>query len=66
MIGHFEEKNENQYLVLNELDENKEVQKKYKEVWDRIKKDIGTIDGGKKLNIVKILKRLKLSLMMIC
>ena len=30
IIGHFEEKNGNKYLVLNELDENKEVQKKYK------------------------------------
>ena len=28
MIGHFEEKNENKYLVLGEVDENKEVPKK--------------------------------------
>ena len=28
MIGHFEEKNENKYLVLGEVDENKEVSKK--------------------------------------
>ena len=32
MIGHFEEKNENKYLVLNEIDENKEFLNKYKEV----------------------------------
>ena len=32
MIGHFEEKNENKYLVLNHVDENKEVSKKYEEV----------------------------------
>ena len=25
MIGHFEEKNENKYLVLDEIDENKEI-----------------------------------------
>ena len=25
MIGHFEEKNENKYLVLDDMDENKEV-----------------------------------------
>ena len=25
MIGHFEEKNENKYLVLDDVDENKEV-----------------------------------------
>ena len=32
MIGHFEEKNENKYLVLHDVDENKEVSKKYKGV----------------------------------
>ena len=32
MIGHFEEKNENKYLVLDDVNENKEVLKKYKEV----------------------------------
>ena len=29
MIGHFEEKNGNKYLVLDDVDENKEVLKKY-------------------------------------
>ena len=28
MIGHFEEKNENKYLLSDDLDENKEVSKK--------------------------------------
>ena len=28
MIGHFEEKNEIKYLVLDDVDENKEVSKK--------------------------------------
>ena len=37
MIGHFEEKNENKYLVLDEIDENKEVLNKYKEDWKGIK-----------------------------
>ena len=32
MIGHFEEKNENKYLVLDDIDKNKEVLKKYGEV----------------------------------
>ena len=32
MIGHFEEKNENKYLAFDDLDENKEVSKKYEEV----------------------------------
>ena len=37
MIGHFEEKNETKYLVLDEIDEKKEVWNKYKEVWEGIK-----------------------------
>ena len=48
MIGHFEEKNENKYLVLDDVDENKEVSKKYEEVWEGVKKEIETINGGKK------------------
>ena len=66
MIGHFEEKNENKYLVLDDVDENKEVSKKYEEVWEGVKKEIETINGGKKLNMGKIFKKLGLSLMMIC
>ena len=38
MIGHLEEKNENKYLVLDDVNENKEVLKKYKEVSKGIKK----------------------------
>ena len=50
MIGHFEcnsieEKNENKYLVLDEIDENKEVLNKYKEVCEGIKKEIQTINS---------------------
>ena len=32
MIGHFEKKNENKYLLLDEIDENKEVLEKYEEI----------------------------------
>ena len=39
MIGHFEEKNKNKYLDLDEIDENKEVLKRYEEVWEGIKKN---------------------------
>ena len=49
MIGHFEEKNENKYLVLDDVDENKEVSKKYKEVWEGVKKKFETINGGGKI-----------------
>ena len=48
MIGHFEEKNGDKYLVLNDVDENKEVLKKYEEVWVGIKKEIETINDGEK------------------
>ena len=42
MIGHFEEKIENKYLLLDDVDENKEVPKKYEESWEGIKKEIET------------------------
>ena len=53
MIGHFEEKNENKYLVLDDVDENKEVSKKYEEVWEGVKKEIETINGGEKVQYGK-------------
>ena len=59
MIGHFEEKNENKYLVLDDIDENKEVSKKYEEVWDGIKKEIETINGGKQIEYEKDLKKIR-------
>ena len=49
IIGHFGEKNGNKYLVLDDIDESKEVLKKYEEVWDGIKKEIETINGGGKI-----------------
>ena len=61
MIGHFEEKNENKYSVLDDVDENKKNSKKYEEVWEGAKKEIKTISGGE-----KVLKKLGLNLMMIC
>ena len=53
MICHFEEKNENKYLVLDDVDENKEVSKKYEEVWEGVKKEIETINGGEKIEYGK-------------
>ena len=46
MIGHFEEKNENDYLVFDDVDENKEV-------WEGVKKEIETINGGEKIEYGK-------------
>ena len=58
MIGHFEcnsieEKNKNKYLVLDDVDENKEVLKKYEEVWEGIKKEIETINSSEKIEFGK-------------
>ena len=53
MTGHFEEKRGNNYLVLNDVDENKEISKKYEIVWKRVKKEIETINGGEKIEYVK-------------
>ena len=53
MIGHFEEKSGNRYLVLDDVDENKEVSKKYEEVWDGVKKEIETINGDERVQYEK-------------
>ena len=45
--GHIEGKNGSKYLVLDSADKNKEVEK-YRELWDGIKNEIETINGGKK------------------
>ena len=54
MIGHFEEKNENKYLVLDDIYENKEVLEKYAEVWEGLKNFLKELMVAKKLNIGKI------------
>ena len=66
MIGHFEEKNENKYLVLDDVDENTEVSKKCQEVQEGVKKEIETINSGKEIEYGNIFKKLALSLMMTC
>ena len=67
MIGHFEEKNENKCLVLDDVDKNKEVSKKYKHVWEGVKKEVEMINGGEKVEYGKdFSKKLGLSLMMTC
>ena len=53
MIGHFEEKNENKYLVLDDVDKNKEVSKQYEEVWKSVKKEVKTINSDKKIEYGK-------------
>ena len=53
MIGHFGEKSGHKYLVLDDVNENKEVSKKYKEVWEGVKKEIETINDGIKIEYGK-------------
>ena len=46
--GYIQEKNGNKYLILDDyVDENKEVLKKFADVWNGIKNKIKTINGGK-------------------
>ena len=37
----------NKYLVLDDVNENREVSQKYEEAWNGIKKDIEKTDDGK-------------------
>ena len=53
MNGHFEEKNENKYLVLNDVDENKELSKRYEEVWEDVEKEIETINSSERVEYGK-------------
>ena len=46
-------KNENKYLVLDDVDKNKEVSRKYEEVWEGVKKEIETTNGGEKIEYGK-------------
>ena len=41
------ESNEDKYLLFASTDKNKEVIEKYKKIWDKIKNQIDTINGGK-------------------
>ena len=55
-----EENNRNKYLVFTSTDENEEVLKKYKVLWDEIKNEIGTINGGKTGKYGKDVMKIKL------
>ena len=45
--GYIEEKNGNKYLIFDTTDENKELRKSYKDVWNGIKNKIKEISVGK-------------------
>ena len=59
--GHIEEKNESKYLVFDSTDENKEVLKKYTELWGAIKNKIETINGSKKGEYDKDFMKIKVN-----
>ena len=61
---HIEEKNGSIYLVFDSTDKNKEVLKKYTELWNAIKNKIETM--AKKVNMVKISWKLNSLQMIIC
>ena len=46
-------KMENKDLVLDDVNDDKEVSKKYKEVWESVKKEIETINGGEEIKYGK-------------
>ena len=46
--GYIEEKNGNKYLIFDDfVNENRDLLKKYTDVWDGIKTEIKAINGGK-------------------
>ena len=57
--GYIEERNRNKYLIFDSVDENKEVLKKYADVWDGIKNKIKAINGGKENNYGKDYMKIK-------
>ena len=57
--GYIKEKNGNKYLIFDSVDENKEVLKKYADVWDGIKNKIKAINGGKENDYGKDYMKIK-------
>ena len=54
-----EENNGNKYLVFDSTDEYKRLLKKYGEIWDGIKNEFETINGGKKVEYGKDFMKIK-------
>ena len=58
--GYIEKKNENKYLIFDDsVNENKELLKKYTDVWDGIKSKIKAINGGKENDYGKDYMKIK-------
>ena len=55
--GYIEEKNESKCMIFDFIDENKELLKKYQDVWNGIKKKIKVISSGEcdyEIDLMKI------------
>ena len=59
VVEFIKEKNESRYLGFDSTNENKEVLKNYTEVWDGIKNEVKTINGGKKIEYAKHFMKIK-------
>ena len=60
--GYIEEKNQNKYLIFDDsVNENKELLKKYRDVWDGTKRKIKTIYGNKESDYGKYYMKIKLN-----
>ena len=57
--GYIEEKGVNKYLVFDSTDENKELLKKYNDVFNGIRDEIKTINGGKENDYEKDYMKIK-------
>ena len=57
--GYIDEKNGNKYLIFDYVDENKEVLRKYADVWDGIKNKIKEINGCKESDYGKDYMKIK-------
>ena len=55
--GYIEEKNGNKYLVFDYINQSKELLKNCADIWDGIKNEIKTINGGKKMIMEKVTRK---------
>ena len=62
--GYIEEKQVNKYFIFDSTDENKELLKKYDDVWNGIKNEIKTIISGKENHYSKDYVKIKFNQMM--
>ena len=58
-VDTLKKKHGNKYLILDSVEENKEVLKKYTDVWDGIKNTIKAINGGEENNYEKDYVKIK-------